>query len=68
MRHVCKNSLNLDCQDSISFGIFQAALKRRVRKSLERLFPSHFLQNVLIGTSNVLLKTFRFLILSFAIS
>ena len=27
MRHVCKNSLNLDCQDSISFGIFQAALK-----------------------------------------
>ena len=24
-RYVWKNSLNLDCQDSISFGIFQVA-------------------------------------------
>ena len=26
-RHVSKNLLNLDCQDSIRFGIFQVAYK-----------------------------------------
>ena len=44
-RYVCKNLLNLNCQDSIYFDIFKS-----------RVFPSHFLQNVLIETSNVYFK------------
>ena len=29
-RYVCKNSLNLDCQNSIPFGIFQAVYKWKI--------------------------------------
>ena len=60
-RYVWKNLLNLDCQESISFGIFQVAWKRRVGKSLEGVFLSHFLENVLIENSNIILQTFNLL-------
>ena len=40
----------LDCQDSIRFGVFQVAW---TQETFRESFPSHFLQNVLIETSNV---------------
>ena len=59
--YVCKNLLNLDCKDSIRFGIC------KMKGHLGRVSPSRFQQNVLIETSFVL-KTFKFLIVFFAIS
>ena len=52
-RYVCKNLLNLDCQYSIRFDIFKLLINH-----LGRVSPSHFLQNVLIETSNVCFKNF----------
>ena len=49
-RYVCKNLLNLDCQDSVCFA-FSSWLK--VNNYLGRVFPSHFLRNLLIEFSNV---------------
>ena len=43
-RYVCKNLLNLDCQDSICFDIYSS---------------SHFLQNILIETANICFKNFQ---------
>ena len=42
-RYVCKNLLNLDCQDSTRCGILQVAYKWRITYEVS---PSHFLQNV----------------------
>ena len=53
-RYACKNVLNLDCQDSIHFGIYQV-----MKNHLGRVSPSHFLQNILIETSNVCFKIFQ---------
>ena len=43
-RYICKKLLNLDCEDNIRFGIYSS---------------SHFLQNILIETSNICLKNFQ---------
>ena len=51
--YVCKNSLNLDCKDSICFGIC------KMKGYLGRVSPSHFLQNVLIETSCVCFKNYQ---------
>ena len=59
---ICKNLLNLDCKDIICFDI------GKMKGHLGRVSPSHFLQNILIGTSCVCLKTFKFPIVFFAIS
>ena len=50
--YICKNLLNLDCKDSIRFDIC------KMKGHLGRVFPSHFLQNVLIETSCVCFKNF----------
>ena len=50
--YFCKNLLNLDCRDSIRFGIC------KMKGHLGRVSPSHFLQNVLIEISCVCFKTF----------
>ena len=47
-----KNLLNLDCKDSIRFGIC------KMKGHLGRVSPSHFLQNVYIETSCVCFKNF----------
>ena len=47
-----KNLLNLDCKDSIRFGVC------KMEGHLGRVSPSHFLQNVLIETSCVCFKKF----------
>ena len=49
---VCKDLLNLDCKDSIRFVIC------KMKGHLGRVFPSHFLQNVLIETSCDCFKDF----------
>ena len=50
--YFCKNLLNLDCRDSIRFGIC------KMKGHLGRVSPSHFLQNVLIEISCVCSKKF----------
>ena len=50
--YVCKNLLNLDCKDSIRFGIC------KMKGHLGGVSPSHFLQNVLIETSSVCFQKF----------
>ena len=55
-RYVCKNLLNLDYQDSIRYDISQVTYKWRITWKELFLSPSHFLQNVLIKTSDVCFK------------
>ena len=53
--YVCKTVVNLDCRDSIRFTFFKLLYKKDY---LERDFPFHFLQNILIETSNICFKNF----------
>ena len=50
--YVFKNLLNLDCKDSIRFGICQ------MKGHLGRVSSCHFLQKILIETSCVCFKDF----------
>ena len=50
-----QNLFNSSCQNSIHLDIFEVS-------------SSHFLQNILIETSNICFKKFMFLILNFAFS
>ena len=48
------------------FWHFSSCLK--MKNCFGRISPSHFLQSIFIETSNICFKTFKFLILCFAIS
>ena len=65
-RYVCKNLLNLDCQDSTRCGIHQVAYKWRItyEEFLLPIFCKMFDRNFRFLFS----KTFKFIILYFVIS